>query len=553
MAARCPSCADATAAISPGSTRSIWGIPFDAATSNRPGARFGPQAIRRASAIFDGDPQYPFGFDPFATLTVVDYGDCAFDYGRPGEISAAIEAQAAAILASGAQLFSLGGDHFVTYPLLKAHAAVHGPLALVQFDAHQDTWPDAGDRIDHGTFVGRAVREGLIEPSRSIQIGIRTQAPEDCRRRDDPRRRDRPARRPRRDRAHQIACRRGQGLSDLRHRLSRSGLCAGHRHAGRRRPVEPRGARRSCAGSTRSTSPAATSSRSRRPTITPTSPRSRRQPSPCSISACWRSGDEAADDCLATSVLFRIRRNPMSSKIRIGVLGASGYTGADLVRLALLHPSDGNHGADRQQPRRQADGRGVSAFRFRRPAAMLTTVDEADWSSVDAVFCGLPHGTTQEITKAVLAKHPGLKFIDMSADFRLRDPEAYKTWYGHEHQALALQGEAVYGLTEHYRDGHRRCAARRLPGLLSDRLAARPPPDRRSRPDRCRRHHHRRQIGRLGRRPQPQAERPLHRGRRGHVALFGGQAPSRARDRAGDLQGRAAGTSSSTSRRTSSR
>ena len=158
----------------------VWGIPFDQATTNRPGARFGPQAIRRASAIFDGDPQYPFGFDPFATLAVVDYGDCSFDYGRPAEIPAAIEAQAAAILASGAQLFSLGGDHFVTYPLLKAHAARHGALALVQFDAHQDTWPDAGDRIDHGSFVGRAVREGLIEPSRSIQIGIRTQAPEDC-------------------------------------------------------------------------------------------------------------------------------------------------------------------------------------------------------------------------------------------------------------------------------------------------------------------------------------------------------------------------------------
>ena len=158
----------------------VWGIPFDSAVSNRPGARFGPQAIRRASAIFDGDPQYPFGFDPFATLAVVDYGDCSFDYGRPAEIPAAIEAQAAAILASGAQLFSLGGDHFVTYPLLKAHAARHGALALIQFDAHQDTWPDAGDRIDHGSFVGRAVREGLIEPSRSIQIGIRTQAPEDC-------------------------------------------------------------------------------------------------------------------------------------------------------------------------------------------------------------------------------------------------------------------------------------------------------------------------------------------------------------------------------------
>src|SRR5215813_8471863 len=83
----------------------VWGIPFDAAVSNRPGARFGPQAIRRASAIFDGDPQYPFGFDPFELLTVIDYGDCSFDYGRQIDTPAAIEAQAATILASGAQLF----------------------------------------------------------------------------------------------------------------------------------------------------------------------------------------------------------------------------------------------------------------------------------------------------------------------------------------------------------------------------------------------------------------------------------------------------------------
>lgn len=158
----------------------VWGIPFDAAVSNRPGARFGPQAIRRASAIFDGDPQYPFGIDPFATLTVVDWGDCSFDYGKGADIPGAIESQAAAILASGAKLFSLGGDHFVTYPLLKAHAAKHGPLALVQFDAHQDTWSDDGDRIDHGSFVLRAVREGLIDPARSIQLGIRTHAPKDC-------------------------------------------------------------------------------------------------------------------------------------------------------------------------------------------------------------------------------------------------------------------------------------------------------------------------------------------------------------------------------------
>ena len=157
----------------------VWGVPLDAAVSNRPGARFGPQAIRRASAILCGDPQYPFGSDPFETLTVVDYGDCAFDYGRHAEIPGAIQAQARAIIDEGVHLISLGGDHFITWPLLQAHAAKHGPLALVQLDAHQDTWDDDGDRLDHGTFVARAVHAGLIEPARSIQIGIRTHAPDD--------------------------------------------------------------------------------------------------------------------------------------------------------------------------------------------------------------------------------------------------------------------------------------------------------------------------------------------------------------------------------------
>jgi agmatinase len=156
----------------------VWGVPFDAAVTNRPGARFGPQAIRRASAILDNDPQYPFARDLFQNLAVVDYGDCLLDTGNHQKTPAAIEREAARILKSGAFLLTLGGDHFVTWPILKAHAALHGPLALVQFDAHQDTWPDDGKRIDHGSFVGRAVREGIVDPDRSIQIGIRTHAPE---------------------------------------------------------------------------------------------------------------------------------------------------------------------------------------------------------------------------------------------------------------------------------------------------------------------------------------------------------------------------------------
>lgn len=158
----------------------VLGIPFDAATSNRPGARFGPQAIRRASAIFDNDPQYPFGMDLFAEMAVVDRGDVLLDYGNHAKTPAAIEREAKKVIGAGAFLLSLGGDHYVTWPLLKAHAAKQGTLALVQFDAHQDTWFDDGKRIDHGSFVGRAARDGIIDTDHSIQIGIRTHAPEDC-------------------------------------------------------------------------------------------------------------------------------------------------------------------------------------------------------------------------------------------------------------------------------------------------------------------------------------------------------------------------------------
>ncbi len=158
----------------------ILGVPLDVAVTNRPGARFGPQAIRRASAILDGDPQYPFGFDIFEDIAAVDYGDAALDLHNPLTIPRTIEAEARGVLDADVHLFSLGGDHYITWPLLKAHAAKYGPLALIQFDAHQDTWRDDGEKLSHGTFVGRAVREGIVNADRSIQIGIRTQAPEDC-------------------------------------------------------------------------------------------------------------------------------------------------------------------------------------------------------------------------------------------------------------------------------------------------------------------------------------------------------------------------------------
>ena len=84
------------------------------------------------------------------------------------------------VLDSGALMLSLGGDHSVAYPLLKAHARKYGPLALVQFDAHCDTWPDDGSRFDHGTMFARAAAEGIIDVSRSTQVGLRTYNDSDC-------------------------------------------------------------------------------------------------------------------------------------------------------------------------------------------------------------------------------------------------------------------------------------------------------------------------------------------------------------------------------------
>jgi agmatinase len=162
-----------------GAEVAVWGVPLDTSVSNRPGTRFGPRAIREASTILDGDPAWPFGFDPFADLDVVDAGDAVFDYGHLAQMPAAVEAQAGELIGRGLHLVTLGGDHFLTYPVLKALVEKTGPLALIQFDAHQDTWDDDGTRIDHGTFVSRLVAEGLIVPEHSMQIGIRTHAPSD--------------------------------------------------------------------------------------------------------------------------------------------------------------------------------------------------------------------------------------------------------------------------------------------------------------------------------------------------------------------------------------
>ncbi|KQT86321.1 agmatinase [Aurantimonas sp. Leaf443] len=168
-----------------GADLTVWSVPFDSAVSNRPGARFGAAAIRRASAIFDNDPQYPFRRDLFEALSVVDYGDCLLDYRLPETAHETIRREASGLLDRTGFLLTLGGDHSITFPLLQAHAERHGRMSLVQFDAHQDTWPlataaDGTPRVDHGSFVLAAVEAGLIDPATSIQVGIRTHAPQDC-------------------------------------------------------------------------------------------------------------------------------------------------------------------------------------------------------------------------------------------------------------------------------------------------------------------------------------------------------------------------------------
>lgn len=153
----------------------VTGIPFDTATSNRPGTRFGPRAIREESSQIAWARPYYWDFEPFDELAVVDYGDCFFDHGYPASIPAAIQNHTHAILEAGSSTLTLGGDHYMTYPVLKAYAAIHGPLSLIQFDAHTDTWEDDDDtRVDHGTMFYRAVKEGVVDPSSSVQVGIRT-------------------------------------------------------------------------------------------------------------------------------------------------------------------------------------------------------------------------------------------------------------------------------------------------------------------------------------------------------------------------------------------
>jgi agmatinase len=152
----------------------VVGIPLDTATTHRPGARFGPRAIRTASTGIAWERPWPWDFDPFDRLAVIDYGDCEFDPGKPETIVPFVTGYFATLVDAGVLPLTLGGDHFVSYPVLKALAARHGPLSLIHFDAHSDTWGEEQQRLDHGTMFYHAVKQGLVDDRRSVQIGLRT-------------------------------------------------------------------------------------------------------------------------------------------------------------------------------------------------------------------------------------------------------------------------------------------------------------------------------------------------------------------------------------------
>ncbi len=153
----------------------ITGVPFDMATSGRAGTRQGPEAIRRVSThlAWEGN-RWPWDFDLRERLKVEDCGDLVFSWGDARDMSEKLESHIDQLLTNGKRAFNFGGDHFIALPSIRAHAKHFGKMALIQFDAHTDTYSN-GSEFDHGTMFYHAPKEGLIDPTHSVQIGIRTE------------------------------------------------------------------------------------------------------------------------------------------------------------------------------------------------------------------------------------------------------------------------------------------------------------------------------------------------------------------------------------------
>ncbi len=158
----------------------------------------------------------------------------------------------------------------------------------------------------------------------------------------------------------------------------------------------------------------------------------------------------------------------MATKAKIGVLGASGYTGSELVRMLLRHP---RAEIALLTAERSAGKKMREVFPQFSPFELptLVAIEGLDWAALklDLVFCALPHATTQKVLKELLTKAPNTKVVDLSADFRLADTAAYAKWYGHEHHAVELQKEAVYGLSEIHRRDIRRARLVANPGCYT--------------------------------------------------------------------------------------
>ena len=153
----------------------VLGVPYDLGTTGRAGSRHGPLAIRNASANLRWEEKrWPWSFNAFERLNVIDYGDLEFGPGDSELMLDVVDKHVAAIQSKGIRSLAFGGDHFVTLPLLRAVHKIHGALALVHFDAHTDTYSES-EKYDHGCMFFHAPKEGLIDPSHSIQLGIRTE------------------------------------------------------------------------------------------------------------------------------------------------------------------------------------------------------------------------------------------------------------------------------------------------------------------------------------------------------------------------------------------